>query len=91
MTPLEYDAARIWHPYAALGRAPLREEAAALALCAPEFYVIGDCVVPATIYQATSAAYFAALDVMNALRVAMVCGWRDRDAAHALSLSLRRI
>lgn len=48
---------------AALGRAPLREEAAALALCAPEFHVIGDCVVPATIYQATSAAYFAALDV----------------------------
>ena len=23
MTPLEYDAARIWHPYAALGRAPV--------------------------------------------------------------------
>ena len=40
-----------------------RAEAEALALCAPEYYVIGDCVAPATIYQATSAAYFAALDI----------------------------
>ena len=47
----------------ALGMKPLREEAAALALCAPEFHVLGDCLAPDTIYQATSAAYFAALDV----------------------------
>ena len=47
----------------ALGMKPKRDEAAALALCAPEYYVVGDCVVPATIYQATSTAYFAALDI----------------------------
>ena len=47
----------------ALGMKPMRDEAAALALCAPEFHVIGDCVVPATIQQATNAAYFAALDI----------------------------
>ena len=47
----------------ALGMKSRRDEAAALALCAPEYYVLGDCVVPATIYQATSNAYFAALDI----------------------------
>ena len=47
----------------ALGMKPMRDEAAALALCAPEFHVIGDCLVPATIQQATNAAYFAALDI----------------------------
>ena len=47
----------------ALGMKPRRAEAEALALCAPEYYVVGDCVVPATVYQATSAAYFAALDI----------------------------
>ena len=47
----------------ALGMRPNRDEAAALALCAPEFHVLGDCVTPATIYQATNAAYFAALDI----------------------------
>ena len=47
----------------ALGRTPLRDEAAALALCAPEFHVIGDCVIPATIWQATEAAYHAAMDL----------------------------
>ncbi len=47
----------------ALGMKPLQEEAAALALCAPEFHIIGDCVTPATIYQATNAAYFAAKDI----------------------------
>ena len=47
----------------ALGMKPNREEAAALALCAPEFHVLGDCVIPATIYQATNAAYFQALDI----------------------------
>ncbi len=47
----------------ALGMKPKRAEAEALALCAPEYYVVGDCVVPATIGQATSAAYYAALDI----------------------------
>ena len=47
----------------ALGMKPNREQAAALALCAPEFHVLGDCVIPATIYQATNAAYFQALDI----------------------------
>ena len=47
----------------ALGMKPNRDAAAALALCAPEFHVLGDCVTPATIYQATNAAYFAALDI----------------------------
>ena len=47
----------------ALGMRPKRDEAAALALCAPEYAVIGDCVVPDTIYQATNAAYHAAMDV----------------------------
>jgi len=47
----------------ALGMKPNRDAAAALALCAPEFHVLGDCVTPATIYQATNAAYFAAMDI----------------------------
>ena len=47
----------------ALGMKPRRDAAVALALCAPEYYVLGDCVIPATIYQATSAAHFAALDI----------------------------
>ena len=51
----------------ALGRKPLRDEAAAPALCAPEFHVLGDCVTPATIWQATTAAHYAAMDVGRAL------------------------
>ncbi len=47
----------------ALGMRPNRDEAAALALCAPEYHVLGDCVIPATVYQATNAAYFEALDI----------------------------
>ena len=47
----------------ALGMKPNREEAADLALCAPEYHVLGDCVIPATVYQATNAAYFEALDI----------------------------
>ena len=47
----------------ALGMVPRRDAAAALALSAPEFYVVGDCVVPATIHEATDAAYYAALAV----------------------------
>ncbi len=47
----------------ALGMKPNRDEAAALTLCAPEYHVLGDCVIPATVYQATNAAYFEALDI----------------------------
>ena len=31
---------------------------AALALCAPEFHVIGDCVIPATIWETASEWIF---------------------------------
>lgn len=34
-----------------------------LALCTPDDAVIGDCVVPTTIYHATNAACHAALDI----------------------------
>lgn len=47
----------------ALGMRPKRDEAAALALCAPEFAVVGDCATPDTIKEATSEAFFAALDI----------------------------
>ena len=41
----------------AVGRRALSEEMVALAPCAPEFYPIGDCIVPQTILNATSQAY----------------------------------
>lgn len=47
----------------ALGMKAETESAAALALCAPEYHIVGDCAAPATIYQATQTAYFAALDI----------------------------
>ena len=40
----------------AIGQIPLSEDAYALRYCAPEFYTIGDCVVPKSILQATSMA-----------------------------------
>ena len=40
----------------AVGQKPQREAAAALYACAPEFYLLGDCVSPANIMSATSAA-----------------------------------
>jgi len=40
----------------AVGQAPLYDEAAALSLCAPEFYMGGDCAVPKNIMQATAMA-----------------------------------
>ena len=40
----------------ATGQRPLREEAQALSLCAPEFYQLGDCVTPKNIYAATQTA-----------------------------------
>ena len=43
--------------------ASLADEAEQFRFCAPEFYTIGDCVTPATIYQATSQAFYAARDI----------------------------
>ena len=40
----------------AVGQRPQREAATALYACAPEFYLLGDCVTPANIMAATSAA-----------------------------------
>jgi NADPH-dependent 2,4-dienoyl-CoA reductase/sulfur reductase-like enzyme len=45
----------------AVGRKPLWDEALSLRNCAPEFYQIGDCTAPGSIYEATSTAYFTAL------------------------------
>ncbi len=47
----------------AVGQKPLREEAAALGFCAPEFHQIGDCVVPKNILAATRAAWAVARDI----------------------------
>lgn len=47
----------------AVGMKPLWEKAEELRLCAPEFYQIGDCVIPKNITEATRGAYFAALDI----------------------------
>ncbi len=47
----------------ALGMTPLREEAMALSLCAPEFHQIGDCLTPENIYAATNTAYHIARDI----------------------------
>ena len=47
----------------AVGQRPLADEAEQFRFCAPDFYIVGDCGTPATIYQATSQAYYAARDV----------------------------
>ena len=47
----------------ALGRKPRREEAEALGFCAPEFIQLGDCVSPATIWQATETAFHMLTDI----------------------------
>lgn len=47
----------------AVGQKPLADEAEQFRFCAPEFYIVGDCGTPATIYQATSQAYYAARDI----------------------------
>ena len=40
----------------AVGQRPQREAATALYACAPEFYLLGDCVTPANIMNATASA-----------------------------------
>lgn len=47
----------------AMGQRPLSEEAYALRYCAPEFFVIGDSVVPKNIMQATAMADAAVNDI----------------------------
>jgi NADH dehydrogenase FAD-containing subunit len=47
----------------AAGRKPLTEEASALYDCAGQFHVLGDCVVPRTIGEATAAAMTIARDI----------------------------
>ncbi len=47
----------------AVGQRPLSDEALALNTCAPEFYIVGDCVAAKNILTATTAAYNAARDV----------------------------
>lgn len=41
----------------AVGQTPTREEAIALRFCAPEFHMLGDCVSPRNITDATSEAF----------------------------------
>ena len=47
----------------AAGMAPLRDESLLLKDCAPEFYMIGDCVMPRNIWQATSSGHYIARDI----------------------------
>jgi 2,4-dienoyl-CoA reductase-like NADH-dependent reductase (Old Yellow Enzyme family)/thioredoxin reductase len=47
----------------ATGMDPLRDEAASLRFCAPEFHQLGDCLAPMNIKAATSAAFQAARDI----------------------------
>ena len=47
----------------AVGQTPLREEAIALGNCAPEFYMLGDCLSPRNITDATSEAFLIARSI----------------------------
>ncbi|MCL1828949.1 MAG: FAD-dependent oxidoreductase [Oscillospiraceae bacterium] len=47
----------------AVGRTPVREEALALRFCAPEFYMLGDCVSSRNITAATSEAFMIARNI----------------------------
>ncbi len=47
----------------AVGQRPLRDEAIALSGCAPEFYMLGDCVTQANITAATNAAFTVARNI----------------------------
>ena len=55
-----YDADTVIY---AAGQAPLRDEADALRLAAPEFYQIGDCVTPKNIADATRLAYYVTRNI----------------------------
>ncbi len=47
----------------AVGQSPLHKETAALCLSAPDFYPIGDCVLPKNIMNATSMAFSVARSI----------------------------
>ena len=47
----------------AVGQKPLTEESYALRDCAPEFYPLGDCVVPRNILAATQEADQVMIDI----------------------------
>ena len=47
----------------AVGQRPLREEADAMRFVVPEFYQIGDCVMPKNIYEATHQGHYVARDL----------------------------
>jgi NADPH-dependent 2,4-dienoyl-CoA reductase/sulfur reductase-like enzyme len=47
----------------AAGQTPRRADALALNYCAPEFYMLGDCVMPGNITDATGSAYDTALNI----------------------------
>ena len=47
----------------AVGQRPLMAESEALRECAPEYYAIGDCIVPKDIWTATTNAYYIARDL----------------------------
>ena len=47
----------------ATGQRPLWEDAERLSLCAPDFYIIGDCVQPKDITNATSMAFSVARNI----------------------------
>ncbi len=47
----------------ATGQRALKAQAAALSDCAPEFYQLGDCLVPKNIHAATSVAHMIACDI----------------------------
>ena len=47
----------------AVGQKPLSDEAIALNACAPEFYLVGDCLSARSILAATTEAYNAARDI----------------------------
>ena len=47
----------------AVGQAPLQAEAAALSLTSPDYYPIGDCMIPKNIMNATSVAFTVARNI----------------------------
>ena len=47
----------------AVGQSPARDEAIALADCAPEFRMIGDCITPRSIMAATGEAFMVARNI----------------------------
>lgn len=47
----------------AVGQKSLTEEVNELRFCAPEFYTVGDCNLPANIAKATKEGYYAARDI----------------------------